>query len=426
MRAENLMRAIGLLEEDLVLEAQRPERLRVIRRRRWVALAACAALLMALPWLRMAPWLSGGAGSAQDSLQAEAGENREDAAEQTLEPFFADVAAGGFGFEGVLAYDAQELGSTGPWQEGQTTPQTLPVYRNQNDLLAEGAVQFGLDAQQMEQQLRALTAALGYEVDAVRISPDAQQIAAYRQRLEQQGRDPDTDPNYEVNTRPYSASAEAEGAEFEILTTGEFTVRLTEPLKLPQEYRMTQQSTLADAERTSLYLAGLYAEQLGTVNPQPQAQVTYSDSGEKKLTLAVRSGGTLERQLLEFGFGGLQFYLDETGNACTMFRLWGTQAVGEKMGDYPLISAEEAAALLAEGSCYTSVTEPFPGVEYLARTELVYREGTQAVAPYYRFWVELPALAQENGLRTFGAYYVPAVKAEYLIDPPLSQWKMGE
>ena len=68
------MRAIGLLEEDLVLEAQRPERLRVIRRRRWVALAACAALLMALPWLRMAPWLSGGAGSAQDSLQAEAGE----------------------------------------------------------------------------------------------------------------------------------------------------------------------------------------------------------------------------------------------------------------------------------------------------------------------------------------------------------------
>ena len=427
MRTQDLMRAIGLLDEELVVEAEQPERLRAIRWRRWAALAACAALLLALPWLRVLPWLSGSGGTAQDSLQAEAGQMDAAAAEQAqLEPFAAKFASGGFGFEGLFAYDPQELGSAGPWQEGEETPAALPVYRNENELLADGAACFGLDAEQMEQQLRALAAALGYEVETVEISPSAEEAAAYRQKLEQQGRDPDTDPNYEINTRPYSARAAAEGAELELLTTGEFTVRLTEPLVLPQEYRLTQQSTLADAERTSLYLAGLYAEQLGIADPQPQARVDYSYEGEKKLTLAVRSGGALERQLLEFGFGGLQFYLDETGGACRMLRLWGTQAAGESMGDYPLISAEEAAALLEEGRCYTSVSEPFPGIEYLARTELVYREGTQAVAPYYRFWVELPSLEKENGLRTFGAYYVPAVRAEYLIDPPLSQWAMGE
>ena len=427
MSARDLMRAMGLLEEELVVEAERPERLRAIRWRRWAALAACAALLLALPWLRGLP--AGAGGTVQDSLQAEAGTGQNDAAAaeaEQLTPFAAGFASGGFGFEGLLAYDPQEIGGSCPWQQGDPVPDTLPVYQNQNDLLADGAVRFGLDAVEMEQQLRALAAALGYEVGAVEISPSAEEVAAYRQRLEQQGRDPDTDPNYEINARPYSARAAAEGAEFELLTTGEFTMRLEQPLALPQGEQLTQQSTRADAERVALSLAEVYAGALGLEEVQPQVRMEYSSDGQKLLTLAVRSGGALERQLLEFGLGGLQFYLDETGSACTMVRLWGTQAAGETLGDYPLISAEAAASLLAEGRCFTSVTEPFPGMEYLAQVELVYRESVQAVAPYYRFWVELPTLQQENGLRTFGAYYVPAVEEEYLTDPPLAQWQMGE
>lgn len=34
--------------------------------------------------------------------------------------------------------------------------------------------------------------------------------------------------------------------------------------------------------------------------------------------------------------------------------------------------------------------------------------------PYYRFWVEVPAEKQENGLNTYVAYYVPAVETAYL------------
>jgi hypothetical protein len=39
--------------------------------------------------------------------------------------------------------------------------------------------------------------------------------------------------------------------------------------------------------------------------------------------------------------------------------------------------------------------------------------------PYYRFLVELPEMAQENGLKNFGAYYVPAVETEYITGLPL-------
>ena len=142
------------------------------------------------------------------------------------------------------------------------------------------------------------------------------------------------------------------------------------------------------------------------------------------LTLRVRNGEELVEQLLDYSFGGVQFYLDETGSSCTGLRVWGRQAVGELMGQYPLITVDEAEQALVEGRCYTSVTETFPGIDHLGQVELVYREGSETVVPYYRFWVELPDLETESGLRTFGAYYVPAIEPDYLTDPPVAQWEM--
>lgn len=39
--------------------------------------------------------------------------------------------------------------------------------------------------------------------------------------------------------------------------------------------------------------------------------------------------------------------------------------------------------------------------------------------PYYRFLVELPQEARENGLKSYGAYYVLAVEEEYLTGLPV-------
>ena len=38
--------------------------------------------------------------------------------------------------------------------------------------------------------------------------------------------------------------------------------------------------------------------------------------------------------------------------------------------------------------------------------------------PYYRFYVELPEETQNNGLNTYGAYYVPAVESRYISNMP--------
>ena len=90
------------------------------------------------------------------------------------------------------------------------------------------------------------------------------------------------------------------------------------------------------------------------------------------------------------------------------------------MGDYPVITAGEARELLAEGHYLTSVPYEMPGEEYIRRVELIYRTGTQeeVFMPYYRFYAQLPQEKREDGLNTYGAYYVPAVSGEYLTELP--------
>ncbi|MBR5872788.1 MAG: hypothetical protein IKZ06_04000, partial [Oscillospiraceae bacterium] len=62
-----------------------------------------------------------------------------------------------------------------------------------------------------------------------------------------------------------------------------------------------------------------------------------------------------------------------------------------------------------------------PGKKYISKIELIYRGsiGENIWMPYYRFLVEIPELEQENGLKNFGAYYVPAIEMEYITGLPL-------
>ena len=62
-----------------------------------------------------------------------------------------------------------------------------------------------------------------------------------------------------------------------------------------------------------------------------------------------------------------------------------------------------------------------PGEKYIKKVELVYRtsEMEEIYMPYYRFYVELPEENLEHGLKTYGAYYVPAVEGSYLTNMPV-------
>ncbi len=85
--------------------------------------------------------------------------------------------------------------------------------------------------------------------------------------------------------------------------------------------------------------------------------------------------------------------------------------LSQKMGNYPIITSKDAKNLLLNGNYITSVPYQLPGEKFVAKTELIYRTGTNEkyFMPYYRFYVELPE-EERDGLKTYGAYYVPAVE----------------
>ena len=97
------------------------------------------------------------------------------------------------------------------------------------------------------------------------------------------------------------------------------------------------------------------------------------------------------------------------------------------MGDYPLISVEEARTRLINGHYQTSAPVEFPGEDAIAKVELIYRTGGQeeVFLPYYRFYVLLPSGAKgvppedsETGLKNYGAYYVPALSDDDVKNMP--------
>ena len=124
--------------------------------------------------------------------------------------------------------------------------------------------------------------------------------------------------------------------------------------------------------------------------------------------------------MLNFSFNEVHLAPNDEGKLM-LIRINDKLSCGEKIGDYPIISPEEAKDMLLEGGYITTVPYEMPGKKYIAKLELIYRSGISENIwmPYYRFLVELPEMAQENGLKNFGAYYVPAVEAKYITGLPL-------
>lgn len=196
-------------------------------------------------------------------------------------------------------------------------------------------------------------------------------------------------------------------------------------MELPQGYHFGYNAPYDDMEKVSGYLLEQYRDLLGMEDPRiGPTGGDYTFDGEQGYQITAYDGaGDKTRRLLSYSFAQAQFSCDEEG------RLWIIRLDGRdlsrKVGDYPVITAGEAEELLAAGNYLTNVPYELPGVEYVEDVELLYLTGQREeyFMPYYRFLVELPEMARENGLRQYGAYYVPAVEGEYLTG--LTVWDGG-
>lgn len=316
----------------------------------------------------------------------------------------------GMGFEGYMCYDISELDNGNPWFEDMNIT-SLPVYRNGAYDPSGAGIPTGLSEEEMTERLTLTASALGLEVLSTRVITDGQE---------------EKDTGMVPNADPTAIHAETTGGTMEVQADGGIIYFLPEEgLALPDGYSFTYSNTTdAEAERVLSYLMDTYRDLLGFKTPKAISSGDYNIYGEFSRSYQAYDASEDDiENILNYNFRRVSFYPDGSGNLSGI-RMNDGLLSAEKLGDYPVISAEEATERLAAGNYQTGVPAAFSGKEYIGKVELVYRTGRleEVLLPYYRFYVLLPdtmnSSAAEQGLQTYGAYYVPAIAKEYIANMP--------
>lgn len=436
MKTEKLMDYIGQIDDNIILEADTHAIDHRSIRRLWIRRGSvmAAAVLMAaitLTITRKVP--SDFSGLPQLPVNTE---------------------SGAMGFEGLLAYEISELQNGNPWTENNDLA-TMPVFTNPNEYDGAGVPINGLSAEEMLLEAENIADLFGLEISALYTEPTLEQIERIQQKLESVQA---SEEELRQSTDVCQATAACNGAEIEVQKDGQIFLTLTPDtaglvkeidklsiydnftvsfecgniamgdtlqsmgLPLPDGYRFSFQNTSNEqALETTRYLFSEYGAFTGITTPGYDLSADYTFSGvlTRLRTFVFENAGSLRERILNYHFNRLSFSATDSGGLGRIS--YSKTDLSQKIGDYPIITAREARKLLMENHYITTVPEALPGEEYIARVELMYRTGRwdSVFMPYYLFLVEMPTMEQENGLKTFGAFYVPAVQGKFLENMPL-------
>jgi len=403
MKPEKISDALNHLDEDLLREAEEARNHKVRRRpawQKWGSLAACLALAV-FAGTRL---LSSSGNIAEGELPSITIENNE---------------AGAFGYEGYMALDISELGGANPWTEGAKI-KTLPVYQNSISY-DEQHIASGTDLDKMKSLLLTVAEQMGLDTKTIPITddtPDEDYIKAVTEKIESVG---DTVP--EGYFDPSTVIMEGDGIKIEVDRTLTARIDLDPAVELPAEYRFSYGASSEEMKEAADWLSKEYSGLLSGMK-KPVLDQGMADRNiyrERSFdTVFFDGSGSLEEQIVNYNFIRVAFYNNDEGKLF-IIRVF-VPDLSQKLGDYPIISIEEAKDLLLSGNYATSVPCEMPGKEHIAKVELVYRVGAyeQVWLPYYRFLVELPEefRPEDKELHDFGAYYVPAVEGKYIANMP--------
>lgn len=193
-------------------------------------------------------------------------------------------------------------------------------------------------------------------------------------------------------------------------------------MKLPEAY--ADDTDGRRAEETLSYLADLFKDLLQCENPVLNTYISEenADGSVREYKIYNRTGDNAQ-DILNYNFVGAYFHVyDGELHSISLYNRFCTY---DYLGNYPVISAEEARTLLLNGSYLKLFPDSFLkdgriSEEDIKRTELVYYESEYAI-PYYRFYVELgvspmqPYDADGHPLKLYGDVYVPAVTSENIL-----------
>ncbi len=400
MKKEHISDALNLLNDDIIEEADAVRRNKRKRGKSWwmwASIAACLALLV-YAGIRILPQ-----------------EPANDVSKLPLLTINEDTGEA-MGFEGYMAYKASELVNANPWSEASKLS-ALPVFHNlltynKNNIASRA------DFNKMQEFLLEAANRFGLDTNGLVSSNDVPDEETKQKIIDklQIGGGTISDGYFD----PTKLMVKADGLKIEVDQAMTAKISLDPAVSLPSEYNFTHYAAYDEMVAVAEYLKTKYKDIIGIDNPKVNIYGgDYNIYNQQRYSIEFfDAGGSINEQIINYNFNRVAFYCDDEGKLF-LIRIY-RPVLSDKVGDYPIITSKEASQLLSNGNYLTTVPYKMPGLEYVKKAELVYRTGEQEeyYMPYYRFYVELPEEERDNGLKTYGAYYVPAVDRAFISNMP--------
>lgn len=445
VNARDLFEAIGMVDEDLVEEADGP-----VRRPAWtprrvmgrvLPVAACLCIVGAavLSFGRgMFSAKSSGGAMLQNEMAGGAADAAPETAPDTAQaPAFYDAngaasekstdgtgiptelaekitpTSGAGSGTALMAYDYAEIARVDPLDGEQ--PEALAVYRG---TLAGRC----LNTDGMTERLTDALTALGYDAS---LADSARLTTGYDEESTQ-------DPEAVAQSLYEKFGIGSELDYWSGIAWMEVDLPDGGSLSVNNELTLTVTLTAQDSDAVTGTEAAQNAETVLVANEDlldalggydavglTGTDCAYDGTRNEPQAFFYRTGDTASQTLAGYDLGRATFTADAEGNLLSL-TLPGA-ALAENVGEYGLISREEAAALLADGSYLNAeYDESAPAAADIEQAEsyLCYTGGRALYyVPMWCFVIdEGERDGAADGLHSYRAYYVPAIQTETLLE----------
>lgn len=401
MTAFELLEAMGGVEERWLTEQYNPKQARLKAITKYTAMAASLLLVtgIGIGVLLSGQYTNDAAEAVPESEYFGGNETAAAAAFDTAVPesgVDTDASAGlpvldfggltgSNGMEALMAYDVEEIIGSNPWTQDCSLT-SLPVYRNLSFHGEYGIPENGYD----EEELLAIAGEIAGKLGTELLSHEFNRMPV------------GTKDGYSEYLT--SLDAETEFCSINVSVNGMASVRIEEnsPGK-PTD------------EASALAVYDVFADLLEFEKPTASVVTDYNIYAEPGHEVSVWDAAGDEReQILGYAFDTVMIFGTDSWYG---INLGGMYSKKEYLGEYPIISWEDAAGMLLDGEYISTIPDAtFGQPDSYEHVELVYRTADETIMPYYKFRVHLEGWDDKHfvGEKHFGAYYVPAVSREYL------------
>lgn len=287
----------------------------------------------------------------------------------------------GFGFEGIMVKNASELKTFNPYQLDNPS-QKMPVYQNIHK--SDSA---GIESNQLtdkEKQTILISYAKKFNID-----------------------------DYIFQKDEYTYTLQSELCTMTLNQSSSLYIEFSQDYLKHNKIDM-KVKTIHEGEVVAQQLYKKFRDILDIKNPLYHISYDYSYDASRHWQFSISEKKNNQNESLIYSLAqDVSFYYDDEGLFQSMHIHLNN--LNKNIGDYPIVSLDEAKKRLQEGRFGTTVGSL--EIKEIGHIEMTYRISAYAdyYLPYYRFYVLYEDTeSQKSGLKTYVACYVSALPDEYI------------